>query len=166
VLTPAGTGGVVVANSKKLTAVNVGTYAIEDSCTLHAYNAYGLIFEFGSAKKGYMNTDGFKLAAANYYGWVSDTDPVGSAADTALFRNAAGIVEVNNGTAGTFRDIVVRNVRTPGVTVASLPSAVTAGDGARGFVTDATATTFLSTVAGGGANKVPVVSDGTNWLIG
>ena len=34
------------------------------------------------------------------------------------------------------------------------------------FVTDATATTFLSTVAGGGANKVPVVSDGTNWLIG
>ena len=36
-----------------------------------------------------------------------------------------------------------------------------AGAGARSFVTDATATTFLSTVAGGGANKVPVVSDGT-----
>jgi hypothetical protein len=32
--------------------------------------------------------------------------------------------------------------------------------------TDANATTFLSTVAGGGANKVPVVSGGTNWLIG
>jgi acetaldehyde dehydrogenase (acetylating) len=50
--------------------------------------------------------------------------------------------------------------------VASLPSAATAGAGARHFVTDATATTFLSVVAGGGANKVPVVSDGTNWLIG
>lgn len=50
--------------------------------------------------------------------------------------------------------------------VASLPSAATVGANARAFVTDATATTFHSTVAGGGANKVPVVSDGTNWLIG
>jgi hypothetical protein len=51
-------------------------------------------------------------------------------------------------------------------TVGSLPAAATAGSGARAFVTDANATTFLSTVAAGGANKVPVVSDGTNWLIG
>ena len=57
-------------------------------------------------------------------------------------------------------------VKTPSTTVASLVSAATAGAGARAFVTDATATTFLSTVAGGGSNKVPVVSDGTNWLIG
>lgn len=57
-------------------------------------------------------------------------------------------------------------VSTGATTVAGLPSAATAGTGARSFVTDATATTFLSTVAGGGANKVPVVSDGTNWLIG
>ena len=55
---------------------------------------------------------------------------------------------------------------TGSTTVASLPSAATAGTGARSFVTDATATTFLSTVAGGGTNRVPVVSDGTNWLIG
>lgn len=51
-------------------------------------------------------------------------------------------------------------------TVATLPSAVTAGVGARAFVSDATATTFASTVAGTGANKVPVYSDGTNWKIG
>lgn len=57
-------------------------------------------------------------------------------------------------------------IKTQSTTVASLMSAATAGSGARAFVTDATATTFLSTVAGGGANKVPVVSDGTNWLIG
>lgn len=55
---------------------------------------------------------------------------------------------------------------TGATTVASLPSASTAGAGARAFVTDANATTFLSTVAGGGANKVPVVSDGSVWLIG
>jgi len=51
-------------------------------------------------------------------------------------------------------------------TVATLPSAVTSGMSARSFVSDATVTTFASTVAGGGANKVPVYSDGTNWKIG
>jgi len=51
-------------------------------------------------------------------------------------------------------------------TVATLPSAVTSGMGARSFVSDASATTFASNVVGGGANKVPVYSDGTNWKIG
>jgi len=51
-------------------------------------------------------------------------------------------------------------------TVATLPSAATAGVGARSFVSDATLAVFASTVAGGGANKVPVYSDGTNWKIG
>lgn len=51
-------------------------------------------------------------------------------------------------------------------TVASLPAAGTAGAGATAFVTNANATTFASVVAGGGANGVPVYSDGTNWRIG
>jgi hypothetical protein len=51
-------------------------------------------------------------------------------------------------------------------TVATLPSAATSGTGARAFVSDANATTFASTVAGGGANAVPVYSDGTNWKVG
>jgi hypothetical protein len=50
-------------------------------------------------------------------------------------------------------------------TVATLPSAATS-QYTRAFVTDATATTFNSVVAGGGANKVPVWSDGANWRIG
>jgi hypothetical protein len=36
----------------------------------------------------------------------------------------------------------------------------------RSWVTDATATTFASIVAGGGTNKVPVYYDGANWRIG
>lgn len=55
---------------------------------------------------------------------------------------------------------------TGSTTVASLPAAATAGAGARAFVTDATVTIFASTVVGGGANAVPVVSNGTNWIIG
>jgi hypothetical protein len=55
---------------------------------------------------------------------------------------------------------------TGSTTVSGLPAASSSLTGARAFVTDANSTTFLSTVAGGGANKVPVVCDGTNWLIG
>ena len=117
----------------------------------------------------YAGYDGYKIAAMLSSSarilWTSGSDARGTQ-DTGLARNAAGVVEVNNGTAGTLRDLRARNVRTDATTVSSLVAASTAGAGARGFVTDATATTFLSTVAGGGANKVPVVSDGTNWLIG
>lgn len=52
------------------------------------------------------------------------------------------------------------------VTVGSLPSAASAAAGCMAIVNDATATTFASIVAGGGANTVPVYSDGTNWRIG
>lgn len=52
--------------------------------------------------------------------------------------------------------------------VANLPAAATAGAGAFAFVTDATQTAILGlglAVVGGGGNKVPVYSDGTNWII-
>lgn len=51
-------------------------------------------------------------------------------------------------------------------TVATLPSAVTSGKGARSFVTDALAPAFGATVVTGGAIAVPVYSDGTNWKVG
>jgi hypothetical protein len=54
----------------------------------------------------------------------------------------------------------------PTYVVADLPSAVDSGVGARSFVTDATGPTFGATVVGGGAVKVPVYSDGTNWKVG
>lgn len=54
-------------------------------------------------------------------------------------------------------------------TVATLPSASSSGAGATAFVTDASTTFALSlglTVLGSGSNKVPVYSDGTNWIVG
>ena len=51
-------------------------------------------------------------------------------------------------------------------TVATLPSAVTSGKGARSFVTDALGPAFGVTVAAGGAIAVPVYSDGTDWKVG
>jgi hypothetical protein len=76
--------------------------------------------------------------------------------------NICTIAPTANGS-GTVRQLIVRH---PPVAVANLPAAGTAGAGARSMVNDATATTFHSIVAGGGANTVPVFSDGTNWRIG
>lgn len=102
------------------------------------------------------------------FAWTANTNAT-SAVDTALGRNAAGVVEVNNGTAGTFRDLRARLLRTEPSTVATLVAAATAGAGARSFVTDATQTLTAgigTVVVGGGANGVPVHSDGTDWRIG
>jgi hypothetical protein len=86
--------------------------------------------------------------------------------DVNISRTSAGVLQIGSSSVNTSGSLILTWVRTVATTVSSLPSAATAGAGARSFVTDANATTFLSTVAGGGSNKVPVVSDGTNWLIG
>lgn len=51
-----------------------------------------------------------------------------------------------------------------GNTFADLPGSPAVG--ARGFITDCASAVFLDVAAGGGANAVPVVFDGTNWLVG
>lgn len=68
--------------------------------------------------------------------------------------------------------ITVRTVRTKSVTLAQLNAyftAAAAGEGTRAFISDANTTLILGlglTAVGGGANKVPVYSDGANWIIG
>lgn len=79
-------------------------------------------------------------------------------------------VEINNGNAGTYRDLLLRDMTASGLlrtgvyTVATLPSA-SANAGKAAQVTDSSVTTFGSTVSGGGANRVPVFSNGTNWVV-
>jgi len=66
-----------------------------------------------------------------------------------------------NSTAATF----AKPVKVPSYTVATLPSAATVGAGAKAYVTDSNTTTYNATVAGGGANKITVTSDGANWKV-
>lgn len=51
-------------------------------------------------------------------------------------------------------------------TVGTLPTCNAGAKATISFVTDASATTFWSTAAGGGANNIKVTCDGTNWKIG
>lgn len=62
--------------------------------------------------------------------------------------------------------VTTSSIRTTPVIVSNLPSAITAGAGARAFVTDSTTKIFADRVFGGGANAVPVYSDGSNWFVG
>lgn len=60
----------------------------------------------------------------------------------------------------------VSYIATNATTVANLPTAATAGAGARAFVTDANSTSFNASLVGGGSNAVPVFSDGSAWKVG
>jgi len=78
----------------------------------------------------------------------------------AIARDGAGI-KITGAAAG-----LTSHIKVPAVAVTSLPSAATAGVGARAFVNDALAPVFGSTVANGGAVAVPVYSDGSAWYVG
>jgi hypothetical protein len=78
----------------------------------------------------------------------------------AIARDGAGVSFVGAAGGST------AHIKVPGVTVANLPAAATAGAGARSFVTDALAPVFGSAVAGSGAVNVPVYSDGSAWNVG
>ena len=66
-----------------------------------------------------------EVASSAVFSWGSTI--VGSSNDTGLARNAAGIVEVNNGTAGTYRDITARTFLPRAGTTTVAPVSFTAG---------------------------------------
>jgi hypothetical protein len=84
-----------------------------------------------------------------------------------LGRLAGGTFTVVSATTASFN--VFAPVRLPGYTVSTLPNAATSGTGATAYVTDSTVSLSGATIGtvpvGGGTNKVPVFSDGVNWLI-
>jgi hypothetical protein len=86
--------------------------------------------------------------------------------------NSLGNAVGNVGNATGFFNSIFANayvggtVKTGVYVTGNIPSAATVGEGSRAFVSDATATTFASAYTGGGANKVPVYSDGAAWYIG
>jgi hypothetical protein len=78
----------------------------------------------------------------------------------AIARDGAGI-KFTGAAAG-----LTSHIKVPAVAVSSLPSATTAGVGARAFVNDASTPIFGSAVTGVGAVAVPVYSTGSAWNVG
>jgi hypothetical protein len=75
-------------------------------------------------------------------------------------------IDVPDSYTSEIRELQEKNIAEQQIfTVATLPAA-SLYKGARKMVSDANATTFWATVAGGGSNIIVVTSDGTNWKIG
>jgi len=110
---------------------------------------------------------GSALAAGTYLVVQRALDYVqGTALEDQGFR-ASSVEEALDTLVMQTQQLVARSLRLTldACTVAQLPSSDT-NIGTRGMVTDATATTYASIVAGGGSNIVPVYSDGEDWRIG
>lgn len=105
-----------------------------------------------------FKADGALTAAGSNYGFWSG---ISAASGRWAFYDAGGAASHFAGAVSSSSTL-----KAGAFTVATLPAAATAGNGARASVTDANDTTFMSVVAGGGSNIVPVVCDGTNWKIG
>jgi hypothetical protein len=84
------------------------------------------------------------------------------------YASAAVVINAGSGTSGILYVRPSFDVARPpqSTTFDGLPSASASGAGARSFITDSSVNTFLATASGGGANAVPVVSNGSIWLVG
>ena len=70
---------------------------------------------------------GVMLGSAGKVRFRDTASVFGGTADTGLARNAAGILEINNGTAGTYRDLRVRSIFITQSTPAASSDTCTAG---------------------------------------
>ena len=96
----------VSANAKGETAIVVnGTVRVR----------LGIVVVVGSA-------GGFGFGNLNHAGQNSTVD-------VQIGRNAAGVIEINSGTAGTFRDLIVRNLRMSAPTLVPASASATGSEG-------------------------------------
>lgn len=185
--TSSGSGNITVSGSTlALTATGPGAVSVGSSTAIPVIttDAYGRVSSTTTAAvvapAGTLT--GTTLAATVV---TSSLTSVGTLTSLAVTGNVTTgnvsttqVTATNIVTTGTYGNITGANVisantvtvttyvRTQPVTFANLPTGATAGAGARAFITDGNTTTFASAVSGGGANAVPVYSNGTNWYVG
>ena len=128
------------------------------SSSVVEFRAGGAIFT--KIINGYL-----RLGSVNGISWSANPfNNVESNLDIALVRDSAGVLKITDGSTGT------GYIKQDPVAIASLPTAATVGAGTRGFVNDASSTTFAAEVAvgtnDGGSTVVPVYCDGSTWRIG
>lgn len=105
-LTPKGTGQVLFPDgSNTLPSIAFGSDADNGFYKTTTANTVGIVT--AGAERFRFSASVLTTTNNVTLGWSSTTSSTGTV-DVGLSRNAAGIVEVNNGTAGTFRDLKLR----------------------------------------------------------
>jgi len=166
-----GTNRWSISSSSHLLAVADNTYDIGASGANRPRNIYA----GGNIQAAGFQVTGSGIAALGHNGsaitlgsgsWPTQLNGsaflIGGGTDAfpAIVRDGAGI-KITGAAGG-----LTSHIKVPAVAVGSLPSATTAGVGARAFVNDALSPVFGSAVANGGSAKVPVYSDGSAWYVG
>lgn len=101
----------------------------------------------------------YQLSSDSYIQWKSNANLGIGTVDLALYRNAAGVLEINNGANGTYRDLVLRNLQLNGQ----------AGNGVKCIHTDNSGNLTVAAAdcsSGGGisgltTNKIPKAASST-----
>ena len=112
------------------------------------------------------------LGAANSITNINIGTNAGNGNVTFSANTLVAIANTSNTALSVAGNVTGGNILTAGVikttakTFATLPAAANVGAGARSFITDANTATWGSQVNSGGANAVPVWTNGTNWYVG
>jgi hypothetical protein len=88
-------------------------------------SSYGGVFVYYEANpRIHFSQYGVRMVNSCEVGWSSDGANCNVAFDAGISRNAAGVVEINNGTAGQYRDLKCRAIIATGLptSAAGLPS--------------------------------------------
>jgi hypothetical protein len=168
ILTPKGSGQILHNGGLVFNQNNVGNnplaYQLGTSAGAAGFGQIGgsdiVIYSSSLPQIRILNND-IRLAVAAVFGFASGS-PTATAIDTGFARNAAGVWESNNGTLGTFRDMICRNHYLNSTTVR-----LTSGSGTpEGAVTAPVGSLYTDT-AGGALTTLWVKETGagnTGWV--
>ena len=161
-----GSGNLIFANSSAISSpAPMPTYVASGDVVTISANYQG-IFGYPITIDGEFVVDGILID-------VNDATIPGGNINTVQFNDGTQLAGTTSFTfVATTGILSVPNITATGVvkttatTYSGLPLAGAVGAGSRSFITDANTTTFLATVGGGGSNAVPVVSNGSIWIVG
>jgi len=125
-----------------------------------------IAYQSGVNKVAIVSSQGLNIASDLALRFNSNT--ANTTLSATLSRNADGVLQVGTTASNALGSLLLTNLTASGLiglgayTVATLPSAA-ANAGQIAQVTDSSVTANGATVAGGGANRVMVFSNGTNW---
>lgn len=117
-------------------------------------NAGGLHF----TGTGFTTSGIYQANAVNLYSVGSGGLDMVSTAAPIIFATGANATN-------RFQIDTAGHVQVMAGTYSSLPACNSSSEGSRASVTDSTATTFGTTISGGGTNHVPAYCNGTNWMV-
>ena len=154
------TTGATVINNTTASNTTINSASTTGTLTIGAATQSGTII-VGQSTTGQTTS----ISAGAMVSGQTKTINIGTAGLSGSTTNIA----IGSAVSGATSTTTVNGVLKSQVyTVATLPSAVTSGVGAKSFVSDASvvAGNFGNSVVGGGVLPCPVWSDGTNWKIG